>query len=184
MRTSIRDPDPVLFLEPLKGYRLVRDDVPEGDHAVPLGSARIARAGDDVTVIAWSAMVLTALEAAESAAEEGISVEVLDLRCLVPLDVEAIATSVTRTGRAVVVQEAPITGGFASEVAAVIQEEAFLSLEAPVARVAGYDLPYPMPLVEDIYVPEHGAGCSPPSGRRWGTEAWRWSSACPTSARG
>jgi pyruvate dehydrogenase E1 component beta subunit len=98
-------------------------------------------------------MVLTALEAAEAAAEEGISVEVLDLRCLVPLDVEAIAASVTKTGRAVVTQEAPLTGGFASEVAAVIQEEAFLSLEAPVMRVSGYDLPYPMPLVEDLYVP-------------------------------
>jgi pyruvate dehydrogenase E1 component beta subunit len=153
LRSSIRDPDPVLFLEPLKGYRLVRDDVPDGDHTVPLGSARTARPGDDVTVVAWSAMVLTALEAAEAAAEEGISVEVLDLRCLVPLDVEAIAASVTKTGRAVVTQEAPLTGGFASEVAAVIQEEAFLSLEAPVARVSGYDLPYPMPLVEDVYVP-------------------------------
>jgi pyruvate dehydrogenase E1 component beta subunit len=153
LRSSIRDPDPVLFLEPLKGYRLVRDDVPDGEHTVPLGAARIARAGDDITVVAWSAMVLTALEAAEAAAEEGISVEVLDLRCLVPLDVEAIAASVTKTGRAVVTQEAPLTGGFASEVATVIQEEAFLSLEAPVARVSGYDLPYPMPLVEDVYVP-------------------------------
>jgi pyruvate dehydrogenase E1 component subunit beta len=153
LRTSIRDPDPVLVLEPLRGYRLVRDDVPAGDHMVPLGSARIARTGDDVTVIAWSAMVLTALEAAEAAADEGISVEVLDLRSLVPLDVEAIAASVTKTGRAVVAQEAPLTGGFASEVAAVVQEAAFLSLEAPVARVSGYDVPYPMPLVEDVYVP-------------------------------
>jgi pyruvate dehydrogenase E1 component beta subunit len=156
LRTSIRDPDPVLFLEPLKGYRLVRDDVPGGEHTVPLGSARVARDGDDVTVVAWSAMVLTALEAAEAAADEGISVEVVDLRSLVPLDVDTIAASVTKTGRAVVVQEAPLTGGFASEVAAVIQQEVFLSLEAPIARVSGYDLPYPMPLVEDLYVPSMG----------------------------
>ena len=153
LRSSIRDPDPVLFLEPLKGYRLVRDDVPAGQHIVPLGKAAIVRPGTDVTVIAWSAMVQTALEAAEAAAAKGISVEVLDLRSLVPLDVESIGESVGRTGRAVVVQEAPRTGGFASEVVATIQDEAFLALEAPVARVSGWDTPYPMPLVEDHYVP-------------------------------
>lgn len=153
LRAAIRDADPVLFLEPLRGYRLVRDDVPDGEHTVPLGKARIARAGSDVTVIAWSAMVQTALDAASRAAALGIDVEVLDLRSLVPLDIEAIAESVARTGRAVVVQEAPKTGGFASEVVATIQDEAFLSLEAPVLRVSGWDAPYPMPLVEDQYVP-------------------------------
>ena len=153
LRAAIRDADPVLFLEPLRGYRLVRDDVPDGEHTVPLGKARIARSGSDVTVIAWSAMVQTALEAASRAAALGIDVEVLDLRSLVPLDIEAIAESVARTGRAVVVQEAPKTGGFASEVVATIQDEAFLSLEAPVLRVSGWDAPYPMPLVEDQYVP-------------------------------
>ena len=153
LRASIRDEDPVLFLEPLKGYRLVRDDVPDGEHLVPLGKARIARPGSDVTVIAWSAMVQTALDAATRAAALGIDVEVLDLRSLVPLDVDAIAESVARTGRAVVVQEAPKTGGFASEVVATIQDEAFLSLEAPVLRVSGWDAPYPMPLIEDQYVP-------------------------------
>lgn len=153
LRAAIRDADPVLFLEPLRGYRLVRDDVPDGGHTVPLGKARIARSGSDVTVIAWSAMVQTALEAASRAAALGIDVEVLDLRSLVPLDVEAIAESVARTGRAIVVQEAPKTGGFASEVVATIQDEAFLSLEAPVLRVSGWDAPYPMPLVEDQYVP-------------------------------
>ncbi len=153
LRAAIRDADPVLFLEPLRGYRLVRDDVPDGEHTVPLGKARIARSGSDVTVIAWSAMVQTALEAASRAAALGIDVEVLDLRSLVPLDVEAIAESVARTGRAIVVQEAPKTGGFASEVVATIQDEAFLSLEAPVLRVSGWDAPYPMPLVEDQYVP-------------------------------
>jgi pyruvate dehydrogenase E1 component beta subunit len=151
--SAIRDPDPVLFLEPLRGYRLVRDEVPDGDVTIPLGTARTARNGTDVTVIAWSAMTIVALEAASAAAEFGIDVEVLDLRSLVPLDVAAIAESVGRTGRAVVVQEAPLTGGFASEVVAAAQEGAFLSLQAPIARVSGWDVPYPMPLVEDHYVP-------------------------------
>lgn len=150
---SIRDPDPVLFLEPLRGYRLVRDDVPDGDVTVPLGQARTARSGGDITVIAWSAMVQVALQAAEECATKGIDVEVLDLRSLVPLDIDAIAEAVSRTGRAVVVQEAPLTAGFASEVVAAVQEGAFLSLQAPIRRVSGWDLPYPMPLVEDHYVP-------------------------------
>jgi pyruvate dehydrogenase E1 component beta subunit len=154
LATAIRDPDPVLFLEPLRGYRLQRDDVPDGEHLVPFGKVRVAREGTDVTVISWSAMVHTALEAAEAAAARGISVEVVDLRTLVPLDIDGIAEHAGRTGRIVVLQESPLTAGFASEVIAVIQEEAFLSLEAPVARVSGWDLPYPMPLVEDWYVPD------------------------------
>ncbi len=151
--SAMRDPDPVLFLEPLRGYRLVRDEVPDGDVTVPLGAARTVRPGRDVTLIAWSAMALVAADAASVLAEEGIDAEVLDLRSLVPLDVPAIAESVSRTGRAVVVQEAPLTAGFASEVVAAIQEGAFLSLAAPVVRVSGWDVPYPMPLVEDYYVP-------------------------------
>jgi pyruvate dehydrogenase E1 component beta subunit len=151
--SAIRDPDPVLFLEPLRGYRLVRDEVPDGDVTVELGTARTARHGRDVTVVAWSAMVVVAMEAAAVAAERGVDVEVVDLRSLVPLDVGAVADSVSRTGRAIVVQEAPLTAGFASEVVAAIQEGAFLSLQAPIARVSGWDVPYPMPLVEDHYVP-------------------------------
>jgi pyruvate dehydrogenase E1 component beta subunit len=154
LATAIRDPDPVFFLEPLRGYRLVRDEVPEGDHTVPFERVRIAREGADVTVVAWSAMVQVALEAAASAAEEGIDVEVVDLRSLVPLDVDGLAASVGRTGRAVVVQEAPLTAGFASELVATIQEECFLDLEAPITRVSGYDTPYPMPQLEDFYVPD------------------------------
>lgn len=154
LTAAIRDPDPVFFLEPLKGYRLVRDEVPEDDHVTPLGTARIAREGDDVTVIAWSAMVVTALEAAAGAAERGVSVQVLDLRSLVPLDVRAIGEAVSHTGRAVVVQEAPLTAGFASEVVATVVDEAFDYLEAPVTRVSGYDTPYPMPQMEDYYVPD------------------------------
>jgi pyruvate dehydrogenase E1 component beta subunit len=155
LASAIRDPDPVMFLEPLKGYRLIKDDVPEGEHLVPLGQARVVRPGDDVTVIAWSAQVEVARKAAEVlAAEHGLSAEVLDLRTLVPLDVEAIVSSVERTGRAVVVQEAPLSAGFASEVVATICEEAFYSLEAPVARVSGYDVPYPVGMLEDRYVPD------------------------------
>jgi pyruvate/2-oxoglutarate/acetoin dehydrogenase E1 component len=154
LATAIRDPDPVMYLEPLKGYRLVRDEVPEGEHLVPFGQARVARPGDDVTVVAWSAMVGVASEAAAAAADEGISVEVLDLRTLVPLDTDALAASVARTGRAVVLEEAPQTAGFGAEVVATIQEEAFLSLEAPIRRVSGYDTPIPMPQMEDDYVPD------------------------------
>lgn len=151
--SAIRDPDPVLYLEPLKGYRLVRDEVPSGDHLVDIGTARTARVGEDVTVITWSYQVVNALEAAEEAAASGISVEVLDLRSLVPLDENAIAESVARTGRAVVVEEGPLTGGFGAEVVATIQELVFLDLEAPIARVAGWDVPYPMPLLENDYIP-------------------------------
>jgi pyruvate dehydrogenase E1 component subunit beta len=155
LASAIRDPDPVMFLEPLKGYRLIKDDVPEGEHLVPLGQARVVRSGDDVSVIAWSAQVEVARRAAETlASEHGISAEVLDLRTLVPLDVEAIVASVERTGRAVIVQEAPLSAGFASEVAATIAEEAFYSLEAPVLRVSGYDVPYPVGMLEDRYVPD------------------------------
>jgi pyruvate dehydrogenase E1 component beta subunit len=155
LASAIRDPDPVMFLEPLKGYRLIKDEVPEGEHLVPLGQARVVRSGDDVSVIAWSAQVEVARRAAETlASEHGISAEVLDLRTLVPLDVEAIVASVERTGRAVIVQEAPLSAGFASEVAATIAEEAFYSLEAPVVRVSGYDVPYPVGMLEDRYVPD------------------------------
>ncbi len=154
LATAVRDPDPVFFLEPLRGYRLVRDEVPEGEHLVPFGQARVARSGTDVTLVAWSGMIPVVTEAAELAAEEGISVEVLDLRTLVPLDVDGLAASVERTGRAVVVQESALTAGFASEVVATLQEEVFLSLEAPITRVSGYDTPIPMPQLEDHYIPD------------------------------
>ena len=153
---AIRDPDPVLFLEPLRGYRQVRGDVPNGDYTVELGKARVAHEGTDVTVVAWSAAVQVALQAAEDAAAQGISVEVIDLRSLVPLDVAALASSVIRTGRAVVVQEAPLTSGFASEVVATIQEEAFFSLQSPIRRVAAPDVPYPVQMLEEHYVPNAG----------------------------
>ena len=121
LMASIRDPDPVLFLEPLRGYRLIRGDVPEGDVTVPLGKAHVAREGSDVTVIAWSAAVEIAKQAADDA-EAGIAVEVIDLRTLVPLDEDTVRASVRKTGRCVVLQEASQTGGFAAEIIATIQE--------------------------------------------------------------
>ncbi len=154
LTAAIRDPDPVIYLEPLRGYRLVRDDVPDGDHLTPIGAVRIARPGTDVTVLAWSFQVVNALEAAELAAEEGIDVEVVDIRSLVPLDEAGIAASVTRTGRCVVVEEAPRTAGFGAELVATVQELCFLDLEAPIVRLSGWDTPYPMPLLERDYVPD------------------------------
>jgi pyruvate dehydrogenase E1 component beta subunit len=151
---AIADPDPVIFMEPMRLYRAVREEVPEEAYTVPLGPARVARPGRDVTVIAWGAMVPTALRAATEVAGEGIEAEVIDLRTLAPLDEETISESVRRTGRAVVVHEAVRTGGFGAEIAARIAETAFLYLQAPVARVTAPDAPYPPFLLEDRFVPQ------------------------------
>jgi pyruvate dehydrogenase E1 component beta subunit len=153
LAASIRDPDPVLFLEPLRGYRSLKDEVPAGEHLVPLGRARRVRDGDDVVLIAWSYMVEVARRASVELEKEGVGARVLDLRTIVPLDVDAIREAVEACGRVVVVQEAPETAGFASEVIATINDEAFYSLEAPVARVSGWDVPYPVGLLEDHHVP-------------------------------
>ena len=155
LATAVRSPDPVLFLEPLRGYRLIRDEVPDDEHLVPFGVARTVRAGADVTVVAWSAQVEVCRRAAErAAAEHAISAEVIDLRTLVPFDVATVAASVARTGRVVVVQEAPLTAGFAAEVVATVVEECFYDLEARPVRVSGWDVPYPVGLLEDGYVPD------------------------------
>ena len=153
LAAAIRDPDPVLFLEPLRGYRSIRDDVPEGDHVVPFGQARTVRPGDDLVIISWSYMVEVARKASVELEREGIAARVLDLRTIVPLDIDAIRQAVEACGRVVVVQEAPETAGFASEIVATIVDEAFYSLEAPVARVSSWDVPYPVGLLEDHYVP-------------------------------
>jgi pyruvate dehydrogenase E1 component subunit beta len=153
LTAALRDPDPVLFCEPLRGYRLIKDEVPEGDYSVPLGRARTVREGDDVVIVAYSAAVVIAEKAAERAAAEGYSVGVLDLRSLVPLDTDALREAVARAGRAIVLHEAPLTAGFGAELVATIQEEAFWSLEAPIGRVAAYDTPYPPGAVEELYVP-------------------------------
>jgi pyruvate dehydrogenase E1 component beta subunit len=152
---SIRDPDPVLFCEPMRGYRLVKGEVPEGDYTVPIGRARLVREGKDVTLVAWSAAVQTAEVAAERLdQEDGISSEVLDLRTLVPLDIDELVKSVKKTGCCVVVHEASLTGGFGAEVVATLQEEAFYWLHAPIARVTAPDAPYPLAGVEQHYIPD------------------------------
>lgn len=150
---AIRDPDPVVFLEPLRGYRGIRDETPEDDTIVPIGPARTVRQGNGVSVFAWSAMVPVVQAAAERAATEGIDCEIIDLRTLAPLDVDAIQESVEKTGRAVVVHEAPLTGGLGAEIAATIMDRCFLSLEAPVIRVTAPDVPYPVGMYEDRYIP-------------------------------
>jgi pyruvate dehydrogenase E1 component beta subunit len=150
---AIRGEDPVLFCEPLRGYRLIKDEVPEEDYTVPFGRLRVVRDGSDITLVAWSAAVVVAEQVAELAAEEGISCQVIDLRTLVPLDAEGLGEAVARTGRAVVVHEAPLTAGFGAEVVATIVEQAFWSLTAPVLRVAAPDTPYPIASIEQLYVP-------------------------------
>lgn len=152
--SAIRDPDPVVFLETLRGYRTIRDEAPEDGTTVEIGPARLVRAGADATLIAWSAMVPVATAAAEQAATEGIDVEVIDVRTLAPLDADTLTRSVEKTGRAVVVHEAPLTGGVGAEIVATIMERAFLSLEAPIERVTAYDAPYPVGMLEDRYVPD------------------------------
>ena len=152
--SAIRDPDPVVFLEPLRGYRAIRGEVPDDDSAVPIGPARLAREGGDVTLIAWSAMVPVAMAAAERAAVDGIDTEVIDLRTIAPFDADALAASVEKTGRAVVLHEAPQTGGVGAEIVATMMERAFLSLEAPIERVTGYDTLYPLGMFEDDWVPD------------------------------
>lgn len=150
---AIRDPDPVLYLEPQRLYRSIRGPVPPGDHTVPFGSSRTVRDGKDVVLIAWSAAVHLCLAAAEQLALEGVQAAVLDLRSIVPLDVEGLVAAVQRSGKAVVVHEAPLTGGFGAEVVATIQQEAFGSLDAPIRRVASRDTPYPPGSLEDHYLP-------------------------------
>jgi pyruvate dehydrogenase E1 component beta subunit len=149
---SIRDPDPVLFFEPKRIYRAAKGDVPEEDYTVPLSEASVVREGKDVTVIAWGAMLYEALEAANRASQQGIESEVIDLRTLWPVDIDAIVTSVKKTGRVVVVHEAPRTCGFGSEIITLINEKAFLYLEAPPVRVTGFDTPFPYTLEMD-YLP-------------------------------
>jgi len=152
LTAAIRDPDPVVILEPKVLYRTTRGEVPDGEHIVPLGAARVAREGTDVTLVAYGAMVSVAERAAEALDGEA-SCEVLDLRTLKPLDEHALLASVRKTGRAVIVQEAPRTLGFAAEVAAVLAEKAILDLHGPVLRVTGYDVPYPYWQLEDLYMP-------------------------------
>lgn len=156
---SIRDPDPVLFFEPKRIYRAARGEVPEGDYTVEIGKARVVREAKKtassrgaVTVVAWGAMLYEAIAASEKAAEQGIETEIIDLRTLWPLDIDTIVESVKKTGRVIVVHEAPKTCGFGAEIVALINERCFLHLEAPPARVTGFDTPFPYTLEMD-YLP-------------------------------
>lgn len=153
LTAAIRDPDPVVFLEPKALYRDSRAEVPSGEYVVPLGSSRVVREGTDVTLVAYGAMVKVAAEAAERLEAEGVSALVLDLRSLRPLDEQGLFDAVARTGRVVIVQEAARTAGFAAEVAALVAERCLFDLQAPVERVTGYDVAFPYWRLEHIYIP-------------------------------
>jgi pyruvate dehydrogenase E1 component beta subunit len=151
---AIEDPDPVLFLEPMRLYRSMREEVPDDWYEVGLGQARLVQSGEHVTIVAWGPMVPVAHAAADLVASEGVASEVIDLCTISPWDASSVITSVRKTGRAVIVHEAQRQNGFGAEVAATIQEHAFLSLEAPILRVTGYDTPFPVPAAEDWWLPD------------------------------
>jgi pyruvate dehydrogenase E1 component beta subunit len=151
--SAIRDPDPVLFCEPKRIYRAIKEEVPDGEYMVPIGEARVVREGDSVTVICWGAMVREVLNAAERIKEEGVNSEVIDVRTISPLDDHTIVTSVQKTGRAVIVHEAVRTCGLGAEIIARINEKALLSLDAPVERVTGFDTVFPLYKMEHHYLP-------------------------------
>jgi len=154
IKAAIRDPDPVLFFEHKLLYRRIKEEIPAGDYVVPLGQARVARAGRDVSIITYGAMVFVALEAAEALAKEGIDAEVIDLRCLVPLDEAAVLASVRKTSRVILLHEDTLQGGFAGELAGRIAEKAFESLDAPVMRIASPDCPVPFSApLEEAFLP-------------------------------
>jgi 2-oxoisovalerate dehydrogenase E1 component beta subunit len=156
LKSAVRDPNPVMFFEPKKGYRLIRGEVPEGEEIlVPIGPARVTREGSDLTLFAYGMMHHYSLEAAETVAAEGIDVEVVDLRTLKPIDEETILSSVAKTGKALIVYEDNLTGGYGAEIAAILADQAFANLDAPVKRLAGPDvpgMPYSHPL-QDWFMP-------------------------------
>ncbi|MBT0587136.1 alpha-ketoacid dehydrogenase subunit beta [Alteromonas oceanisediminis] len=151
---SIRDDNPVLFMEPKRLYRASVCEVPEEDYTLPLGKADIVTEGSDITLLAWGAQMEVIEKAAQMANDDGVSCDVIDLRSILPWDAECVAQSVRKTGRLLINHEAPMTGGFASEIAATIQDKCFLHLEAPIARVCGLDTPYPL-AHEKEYMPDH-----------------------------
>jgi len=150
---AIEDPDPVIFLEPIRLYRAVKEHVPDIYYTVDIGPLRVEREGSDITLVSWGAMMRETRQAAGILAEAGVSVEVLDLRTLSPLDRDGIVASVEKTGRAVIVHEAPLTAGLGAEIAATIQERALYSLKTPVRRVTGWDTVFPLKRSEHHYLP-------------------------------
>jgi len=150
---AIRDPDPVLYFEPKRVYRSFKEEVPEDDYTVEIGSAKVVSEGDDITVVTWGAPLFQCLEAMDDLPED-VSVELIDLRSCWPMDMDTIAASVQKTGRCVIVHEAPMTAGLGAEISARIQEECFLHLEAPVQRCTGFDTIMPYYKLELEYLPE------------------------------
>lgn len=152
--SAIQDDNPVLFMEPKRLYRASVGEVPEQDYTIPLGKAEVVKQGSDISLLAWGAQMEVLEKAAQMAEEQGISCEIIDLRSILPWDRDTVATSVQKTGRLLISHEAPLTGGFASEIAASIQEKCFLHLESPITRVCGLDTPYPL-AHEKEYMPDH-----------------------------
>jgi len=150
---AIHDPDPVLFCEPLRGYRLAKGEVPSASYEVDIDKAKVVRSGKDVTLIAWSAAVNLALQAADVLSGESIEASVVDVRSLLPLDVDTLVASVQRTGRCVIIHEAPLTAGFGAEIAATVAKESFYFLQAPIERVTAPDGPYPLSSAELMFIP-------------------------------
>jgi pyruvate dehydrogenase E1 component beta subunit len=150
---AIRDPDPVLFCEPLHGYRFIKGEVPSSPYTVDIGKANVVREGSDVTLIAWSAAVDLALRSAEVLSTDGISAHVVDIRSLLPLDIQGIVAAAEKTGRCVIIHEASLTAGFGAEIAATISRDAFYSLQAPIERVTAPDAPYPLAAAEQMFIP-------------------------------
>jgi pyruvate dehydrogenase E1 component beta subunit len=155
LTSAMRDPDPVIFFEPLRVYRAFREEVPDESYTIPLGQAKVVQPGTDLTLISWGSMLRTSMEAIQQIAEaERYSIELIDLRSLSPIDWPTIHASVQKTGRCVIVQEAPLTLGLASEIMARIMEKNFLHLKAPVARVTGFDTIMPLFKLENYYLPD------------------------------
>ena len=152
--SAIRDPDPVIFFEPKAIYRAEVGEVPDDDYEIPLGVAEVVTEGADITLVGWGAQMHQLHRAAKMALQDGISCEVIDLRTLLPWDLETVAASVNKTGRLIISHEAPRTGGFAGEISAAVQEQCFLSLESPIMRVAGMDTPFPL-VFEKEYLPDY-----------------------------
>lgn len=151
--SAIEDPDPVLFLEPMRCYRSQREEVPEGKYTVEIGKGKICREGDDVTVIAWGAMIPVAMQAAKEMERNGVGCEVIDLRSLYPIDKDIISESVQKTGRTVIIHEAHAATSVSGDVMAIINETSFLYQKAPIERVTGFDVPVPYFGFEDYYLP-------------------------------
>lgn len=151
--SAMRDDNPVLFLEPMPLYRAFRMEVPEDPYEVPIGKANVVREGDDVTIVTWGAPVKLVQKVAEESAKKGISIEVIDLRTIQPIDLETIVESVEKTSRLIIVHEAVKSGGVGGEIAALVSEYALFSLASPILRVTGYDTPYPVPPIEDDWLP-------------------------------